>query len=133
MGITFGIGDSLSFCPVTSSQVSVAWIGNNVRSRARNYRLQLFRRTWENPTPEVEITSIDFVSAITGAAPFLIAITVNALPATEAVVPGGQTDGGLSARDFAKVIGVATAQGRFAEALVFIEDRLESGTSRTRG
>jgi hypothetical protein len=36
---------------------------------------RLFKSVWENPFPEVEIEAIDFVSAMTEAAPFLIAIT----------------------------------------------------------
>ena len=48
-----------------------AWSGTN----AANYSIRLFRSTWENPRPEAEIASIDFHSAMTLAAPFLIAIT----------------------------------------------------------
>jgi hypothetical protein len=32
--------------------------------------------TWNNPRPEVEISSIDFISYMTESAPFLIAVTV---------------------------------------------------------
>src|SRR5262249_24982967 len=36
----------------------------------------LFLNTWDNPLPEVEITSIDLVSALSEAQPFVVAITV---------------------------------------------------------
>ena len=50
----------------------VAWTG-----ASRMYPvLRLFRTTWENPAPEIEVTRIDFLSAPTRAAPFLVAITV---------------------------------------------------------
>ena len=51
---------------------------DNPRTRANGRaHLQLYRRTWTNPTPEVEITSIDFISAMTACAPFLIALAVD--------------------------------------------------------
>jgi hypothetical protein len=31
--------------------------------------------TWQNSTPEIQVESIDFVSEMTDAAPFLIALT----------------------------------------------------------
>jgi beta-galactosidase len=44
------------------------------RENARVHRL--FKSTWVNPLPEAEITAIDYVSFMTDAAPFLIAISV---------------------------------------------------------
>ncbi|MDA1275125.1 MAG: AAA-like domain-containing protein [Verrucomicrobia bacterium] len=40
----------------------------------------VFKSTWDNPLPDVPIESIDFDSALTDAAPFLIAITVDDVP-----------------------------------------------------
>jgi hypothetical protein len=37
---------------------------------------QLFQATFENPRPGVEVTHIEFVSANTKIAPFLVAMTV---------------------------------------------------------
>jgi len=37
--------------------------------------LQVFKSTWDNPRPDIEIETIDFVSRMTRAAPFLVAIT----------------------------------------------------------
>jgi len=51
-------------------RANVVWTGKNAWGR-----IQLFKRSWVNPRPEVEITTLDFLSARTAAAPFLIAIT----------------------------------------------------------
>lgn len=39
------------------------------------FPVRLFKTTWVNPWPEKEITTIDFVSAMADAAPFLLAVT----------------------------------------------------------
>lgn len=49
--------------------------------------VRLYMTTWTNPHPEVAIESLDFVSTMTGSAPFLIAITVDP-PAAMAAKPG---------------------------------------------
>jgi WD40 repeat protein len=50
---------------------TVAWTGTNSERGA----IRLFERTWQNPHPDVEIETLDFVSKMTKCAPFLIAIT----------------------------------------------------------
>jgi hypothetical protein len=53
------------------TRASIVW-------RAQNYArfpVRLFKLTWSNPFPELEITKIDFVSAMADAAPFVIGIT----------------------------------------------------------
>jgi hypothetical protein len=63
----------------------IAWEGTN--PAATDYRadfpvgepgkeLRLFVATWDNPRPEVEVTSLDLVSRETQSAPFVVAITV---------------------------------------------------------
>ena len=47
---------------------TVAWTGPG--------GLRLFRRTYENPRPEVEVATLDFLSTNQTAAPFVVAITV---------------------------------------------------------
>jgi hypothetical protein len=54
------------------SKATVAWTGTNSAGSG----LRLFHSAWKNPRPEVEVLSIDFVSEVKRAAPFLIAITV---------------------------------------------------------
>jgi hypothetical protein len=39
-------------------------------------RLRLYQTAWENPKPDLEVVSFDFVSAMARSAPFLIAVTV---------------------------------------------------------
>ncbi len=52
------------------------WRGSNPSTRSMGYATHLIKYTWENPLPNVEITTIDFVSDIISAAPNLVAITV---------------------------------------------------------
>ncbi len=54
----------------------VAWAGKNEASRGASQDLQICRHTINNPFPDEEIETIDFVSANAAAAPFLIALTV---------------------------------------------------------
>jgi len=54
---------------------AVAWEGNNVASRALGMAVRIYQMPWVNSLPEVEIESIDFLSNMEKAAPFLIAIT----------------------------------------------------------
>jgi len=53
----------------------VAWTGDNEWATANGATLQLFKWTWENPSPDVKLETLDFFSAMTSCAPFLIAIT----------------------------------------------------------
>lgn len=55
---------------------TVAWTGTNAHAEEQGSMVRLYRRTYENPRPEMEVTSIDYVSKLTRAAPFLIALTV---------------------------------------------------------
>lgn len=53
----------------------VAWEGMNNASRASNRAVRVYKSTWQNPLPEIEIERIDLISAMTESAPFLISIT----------------------------------------------------------
>jgi hypothetical protein len=53
----------------------IAWQGSHSKSR-----VSLFKYTWTNPLPQVAIDRIDFVSEMTKAAPFLIALTCDPVP-----------------------------------------------------
>jgi hypothetical protein len=63
------------------SPLVIAWEGENPKSRGqklagRGKKIHLFKSTWENPSPEVQVQTIDLVSRQWAAAPFLVAITV---------------------------------------------------------
>jgi len=57
--------------PLTNSPPIVAWKGRNRVSVC----VQLFKTTWINPHPDVEIETLDFLSNMAQAAPFLVAVT----------------------------------------------------------
>lgn len=52
------------------------WYGANTATRSRGMQTRLIKYTWKNPLPNVEISAIDFVSAIENSAPMLVAITI---------------------------------------------------------
>jgi hypothetical protein len=55
--------------------LTVAWTGTNPASAGKSIRL--FTTAWVNPSPDVQIDSIDFVSHMDGPAPFVVAITAD--------------------------------------------------------
>ena len=57
------------------SRGRVVWKGSNPRVRARNLTLRLYLTKWTNPRPDKEVTSVDYVSTNTIAAPFCVAMT----------------------------------------------------------
>jgi hypothetical protein len=62
-----------------TKELNVVWTGMNKASALAHRSLRLFSTTWDNAAPNVEIKTIDFVSPQAGAAPFLVAITVDPL------------------------------------------------------
>jgi len=50
---------------------TVAWTGENKAARVR-----LFKSQWENPTPDQEIVSLDYVSTMTPTAAFLVSVSL---------------------------------------------------------
>jgi hypothetical protein len=66
--------DDVSFTgdePATVKGSTVAWSGTNSLGQVR-----LYQTSWENPLPQVEVESIDLVSAMPFYPSFLVAITV---------------------------------------------------------
>lgn len=57
------------------TECTVVWNGLTEASEAQSCRIRLMKATWENPHPEVKITSIDLQSANSSPAPFVIAVT----------------------------------------------------------
>lgn len=60
----------------TPTEAEEVWHGANPATRAVGFTTHLIKYTWENPLPDVEISTIDFVSDVIEAAPMLVAITV---------------------------------------------------------
>ncbi len=56
----------------------LAWAGGNpcLKEQESESSLRLYKSTFDNPRPGVEIASIDYASAVTDAAPFLVGLTV---------------------------------------------------------
>ncbi len=63
----------------------IAWTGTNPETRSRgNIRIRLFKSKWENPRPQVPLTTIDYVSNMVGwTMPFLVAATAEGWPRAE--------------------------------------------------
>lgn len=54
------------------------WKGPQERCKDKwpDWGVRLYKLTWTNPRPEVEIKSLDLESTMTQSAPFVVAITV---------------------------------------------------------
>ncbi len=65
--------------PVHAPNCVMAWEGTNdaVRARRPGMSVRIFKSSWENPLPDLEITTIDYVSKKAASTPFLIAITAD--------------------------------------------------------
>jgi eukaryotic-like serine/threonine-protein kinase len=79
------------------------WTGNNLKAANDGYSIGLYESTRTNPRPDVELESIDFVSSMSPAAPFLVALTVDsaagrARPAQVARTKVAHDDAGPSRR-----------------------------------
>jgi hypothetical protein len=57
------------------SRGQVVWTGQNEAVKRANRGLRLYLATWENPHPEKAIDTIDYISEMTNAAPFCVAIS----------------------------------------------------------
>jgi len=58
-----------------NDHLTVAWTGKNTVPDNET-PIRLFKTTWKNPLPEVEMKTIDYRTTMSASAPFLIAITV---------------------------------------------------------
>ncbi len=61
--------------PEGATDLTVAWSGQNAYCQPKGASIHLYKTTWKNPRPDVEISTLDFVSEMRDAAPFLLAIT----------------------------------------------------------
>ena len=62
----------------TAPGTDLAWVGINpaIKMSQPENSLRLYKTTLPNPRPESLVTSVDYVSAATEAAPFLLGLTV---------------------------------------------------------
>lgn len=60
------------------NSAELAWVGTN--PHLKDYEpatfLHLYRTTWQNPKPDVQVTAVDYVSTMTKAAPLMAGLTV---------------------------------------------------------
>ena len=66
------------FIRMPAPDTELAWVGSNpwLRQWLPDLSLCLFRTSFENPQPGVAISTVDYVSTVTIACPFLVALTV---------------------------------------------------------
>jgi hypothetical protein len=62
----------------TDPGTELAWAGSNpaIHKHAPDFSLRLYRSTFANPHPELEIKTIDYVSTLTQSAPFMVGLTL---------------------------------------------------------
>ncbi len=59
-----------------AGNTTVAWVGENPEAKHEGYRIRVFKSSFANPKPDKRIDTVDYVSALTPSAPFLLALTV---------------------------------------------------------
>jgi RNA polymerase sigma factor (sigma-70 family) len=60
----------------TDANTVVAWVGSNPAAEHQGAQVRLFDTAFVNPHPEKEIQSMDYTSAMTASAPFMVALTI---------------------------------------------------------
>jgi hypothetical protein len=61
--------------PRTPSEARVVWQGSNPTAKEAGTEVRIFHSSFNNPSPEVAVESVDIVSSMTTSAPFVLAIT----------------------------------------------------------
>lgn len=71
--------DAGNGCHPTAPETELAWVGENpwIKEQQPEDSLRLYKSTFANPHPDLEIASIDYVSTLKDAAPFLVGLTVD--------------------------------------------------------
>ncbi len=62
--------------PAELGRGRIGWIGDSPFAKKSAARMRVYLTTYANPRPDLKVSHIDFVSSMTQAAPFLIAMTV---------------------------------------------------------
>lgn len=62
--------------PKEASQAAIVWEGHPpIPTKSGAESVRLFKATWTNPAPDVEVRDLDFVLGKANVRPFVIAIT----------------------------------------------------------
>lgn len=63
---------------VTSPDAELAWVGSNpwITRHQPSYALRLYKATFANPHPDREVSTVEYVSSMSFAAPFMLGLTV---------------------------------------------------------
>jgi hypothetical protein len=61
--------------PKEAKSATIAWSGSSPAADAAGTSLRLFKRTYDNPKPDLLIETVDLVSSQADSAPFLVALT----------------------------------------------------------
>jgi hypothetical protein len=77
-GPIYQTGADQDVCQLSSPGSQLAWAGANpcIKQKEPELSLRLYQSTFDNPRPDLEITTIDYVSTVTDAAPFLVGLTL---------------------------------------------------------
>jgi hypothetical protein len=67
---------SLADFDQSTENAVVAWSGSNASIDEMGGQIRIYKTTFDNPTPNLKVSSIDWISKVTRCAPFIIAITV---------------------------------------------------------
>jgi WD40 repeat protein/predicted Ser/Thr protein kinase len=59
-----------------SGDGTVVWTGLSPAAKKAGKSLRLYKSTWANPKPTVQVKTIDFISMVSNSAPFILALTV---------------------------------------------------------
>lgn len=63
---------------ITSPDAELAWVGSNpwIKRNQPDYALRLYKATFTNPHADKELTTVEYVSTMSQAAPFMLGLTV---------------------------------------------------------
>jgi hypothetical protein len=64
--------------PPSAPGSELAWTGGNpwLKQEQPEFSLRLYKSTFDNPRPDQEITGLDYLSAVSDAAPFIVGLTL---------------------------------------------------------
>jgi hypothetical protein len=61
--------------PLAADNSALVWMGTGPQVQRDTKALRMFKTSWKNPLPDVEVLTIDLVSSVNDTAPFVVAIS----------------------------------------------------------